>query len=259
MRTATSVLTTTSADGTTIAFDRVGDGPVIVLSPGALCDRTSFAGVADVLASSFTVVNYDRRGRGDSGDTEPYAIERKVEDLAAVIAANGGAATNVVGHSSGAMLGLEAAAAGHPMAGLVAYEPPYVSRFNPALIGEVRAHVADGRPDLAVEAFILETGMPAEFLPLARQLPMWPTMLACASTLWHDLTILGDGEVPVERMSRIAVPTLVVDGGESAEEMHVGAMTLAGVVPRARMLTVAGQGHDIALDVLAGVLADDFA
>ena len=128
---ATAVQTTTSADGTTIAFDRVGDGPVIVISPGALCDRGSFAEVAEVLASSYAVVNYDRRGRGDSGDTEPYAIEREVEDLAAVIAANGGAAVNVMGHSSGAMLGLEAAAAGHPMARLVAYEPPYVTRSTP--------------------------------------------------------------------------------------------------------------------------------
>ncbi len=250
--------TTTSHDGTTIAYERVGDGPTIVVAAGALCDRTSFADLTERLAPAFTVVNYDRRGRGDSGDSAPYAPAREVDDLAAVIEATGDEAF-VFGHSSGAILTLEAAAAGVRMAKLVAYEPPYVEREAPGLLEEVQALVACGRRDEAVSAFIVYTGMPPEFLPMIQASPMWATMVGAADTIWHDLTIVGDGTVPADRMAAITVPTLIGDGGESAEEMHIGAKTIAGVVPGARTLTVPGQNHNIAPDELATLLTDFFA
>jgi alpha-beta hydrolase superfamily lysophospholipase len=115
----------TSSDGTTIGFDRRGTGPGLVLVDGALSYRGSgpMAGVADALSSGFTVYTYDRRGRGESTDTAPHAVEREVEDLAAVIAAAGGSAY-WCGRSSGAVLAPEAAASGLPITKLALYEPP---------------------------------------------------------------------------------------------------------------------------------------
>src|SRR5665213_4060066 len=129
---------TRSADGTSIAFDREGEGPALVLVVGAFCDRSTSETLARLLASQFTVVRYDRRGRGSSGDTAPYAVEREIEDLQAVVAAAGGPAF-VFGHSSGAALALEAVVVGLPVTRLVAYEPPYIvegTRARPAQLAE---------------------------------------------------------------------------------------------------------------------------
>jgi pimeloyl-ACP methyl ester carboxylesterase len=115
-----------SADGTMIAFERAGQGPALILITGGLTDRTVTRSVAAELAPRFTVYAYDRRGRGSSGDTAPYSAEREVEDLAAVIGAAGGPAL-VFGHSSGAVLALEAAARGLAITKLAAYEPPYLT------------------------------------------------------------------------------------------------------------------------------------
>ena len=200
--TTTTTMTTTSADGTTIAYDRTGSGPPLVLVVGAFCDRKTTKQLSTRLADRFSVFEYDRRGRGDSGDTPPYAVDREVEDLAAVLAAAGGAAP-VYGHSSGAVLALDAASWGMAITGLLAYEPPYTTPDDgtPSDLGvHVAALIASGERAEAVETFLTEAaGVPASFLPTIRNGPDFAGMVAIAHTLPYDLTICGDGRVPKDR------------------------------------------------------------
>ena len=188
--------TVASADGTTIAYDATGAGPPLVLVVGAFCDRHTTRSLTKVLAPDFTVYEYDRRGRGESGDTAPYAVEREVEDLAAVAGAAGGA-PNVFGHSSGAILALEAAARGVPMARLVAYEPPYIigdTRPRPGsdVADRLSALVSDGRRGDAAKLFLTEAvGMPAEVVSMIEGSPDWAGMTALAHTLAYDVTTCG--------------------------------------------------------------------
>lgn len=153
--------------GTTIAYERYGQGPPVIVVGGAACDRAVTRPLAERLASHFTVFNYDRRGRGDSGDTPPYAVEREIEDLAALIAVAGGTAS-VYGHSSGAGLALQAAAHGLPIAMLVLHEPPYVPdgeeerRISREYAEKPNVILAEGRRDDAVELFMTTVGTPKE-------------------------------------------------------------------------------------------------
>ncbi|MPZ54349.1 MAG: alpha/beta fold hydrolase, partial [Acidimicrobiia bacterium] len=152
--------TVRSADGTTIAYDQVGSGPSVIAIGGAFNVRQSHAGLADVLAPNFTVYTYDRRGRGDSTDTEPYAVEREIEDLAALIDGAGGSAY-VYGHSSGACLALEAASRGLPIPKLVVYEPPYATDEESEsgdLSKDIQEAIDAGRPDQAAELFLGNMG-----------------------------------------------------------------------------------------------------
>ena len=168
----------TSKDGTIIAFDRLGDGPPVVLVCGGSTDRMANAPVADHLAPSFTVFNYDRRGRGDSGDTLPYAVEREVEDLDAVITAAGGQAS-VYGTSSGAALALEAAATGLAITKLALWEPPFIPEGVPRppedQVEQYERMIVEGRRGDAVEFFMSKVvGLPPEFVAQARAQPWWP-------------------------------------------------------------------------------------
>lgn len=251
----TSVHTTTSADGTRIAYDRTGEGPAVVVAAGAFCDRRSFAPLAARLAGEFTVLAYDRRGRGGSGDAEGYDPRREVEDLAAVVAAAGGSAA-AFGHSSGAVLVLEAAAAGVPLTRVAAYEPPYSA--EPAgtdLRDEVTALVAQGRAADAAKRFLAASGMPAEALAGVDGEPWWPPMAALAHTLPYDLALLGDG-VPGPGLGRIAVPALLLGGGAGPDFFRDAVSTAAAAVPGAQVRFLDGQGHEVDQDVLAPVLAE---
>jgi pimeloyl-ACP methyl ester carboxylesterase len=249
--------TTQSADATVIAYETVGNGDAVVVVPGPNGDHTGFAVLADLLASRFTVVTYDRRGRGESSDTPPYSVTREVEDLAAVIHAAGGSA-GVFGHSSGAILALEAAAAGLPITKLAVYEPPYVDRFTPGLTEEVQSLGTSGQRDEALVAFMLNTGMPPDLVPAIKQSPAWDEMLAIADTLWHDLKITGDAKTPVARLATIDQPTLVLDGSDSPAELRTGAQQVADAVHDARHITCEGQNHAVAQAVLAPILAHFF-
>lgn len=260
----TSFETVTSADGTPIAFDRTGAGTPVVLIGGAFNDRTTVAALAATLAPDFTVLAYDRRGRGDSGAGAVYSVEREVEDLAAVIDHVGGSAA-VFGHSSGAVLGLEAAARGVAMTSLAVYEPPYVvddSRPKPAadLFDRVRALIADGDRDTAVELFLVEgTATPAEIVKGMRDAPVWGWFTGLAHTLPYDLALCGPGNVlPADRLAKISVPTLVMDGGESDAWMRAGTRAVADTITDARYVTVEGQDHGVLRepDVLRGLLTD---
>ena len=194
--------TVQSADGTTIAYDRFGQGPALVMVTGAFCDRQSFRSLAACLEPDFTVHLYDRRGRGGSSDADTYAVEREVEDLAAVLAAAGGAAS-VFGHSSGAALALEAAAVGVEMRRLAVYEPPYTGDGKPTsgLADELRELAASGRREEAATRFLETTGAPPEVIDMIKAGPDWPGMLAIAHTLAYDITLSNGGVLPVERLA----------------------------------------------------------
>ncbi|MGA7733308.1 MAG: alpha/beta hydrolase [Chloroflexia bacterium] len=252
-----------SKDGTKIAFDQLGDGPAVILVSGGSVDRSSNAPLAALLAEHFTVFNYDRRGRGPSGDTPPYTVEREVEDIDAVIAEAGGSAF-LYGASSGAALALEAVASGPAITRLALWEAPFIigeSRPRPpANTAKIYSDlVAAGRRGDAVEYFMVEVvRLPPEFAAQARNAPWWPAQKALAHTLAYDATIMDDYSLPTERAASVTVPTLVLDGGASFEWIGNTAEALARTIPNAKRLTLEGQTHDVSPQVLAPVLVEFF-
>lgn len=258
----TSPETVNSADGTPIAFERTGEGPPVILAGGAFNDRTTVAGLAATLSPDFTAIAYDRRGRGDSGAGAVYSVEREVEDLAALIDHVGGSAA-VFGHSSGAVLVLEAAARGVAMTSLAVYEPPYIvddSRPRPGadLFDRVRALIADGNRDDAAELFLVEgTATPAEKVKSMRDNEIWGWFTGLAHSLPYDLALCGPGNgLPTDRLAKIRVPALVMDGGASDGWMRAAARAVADTIPGARHVTVEGQDHGVLHrpDTLRGLL-----
>src|SRR5947209_9662324 len=255
-----------SKDGTTIAFDRSGQGPTLILVGGAFQHRAidpRTAQLAALLAQHFTVFHYDRRGRGDSSDTQPYAVEREVEDLDALIKESGGSAF-VFGMSSGAALAIEAAACGLAITKLAFYEPPFNSgdatgrQASENYTRQLTALLTEGRRGDAVALAMTTWGAPAEAIAGMRQTPVWSLFESVAPTLAYDNAIMGDGSVPAERLSSITVPTLVIDGGASPAFMQSAAQTLADALPNAQRRTLEGQTHDVAPDALAPVLEEFF-
>jgi pimeloyl-ACP methyl ester carboxylesterase len=218
------------------------------------------AELAAHLAQAFTVYNYDRRGRGDSGDAAPYAVGREIEDLDALVAEAGGSAF-VFGNSSGAALALDAAAHGVKIPKLALYEPPFVVDDSrppvPASYRtELAALIADGRAGDAVELCMTQAvGMPPEFVAPMRAEPFWAAFEAVAHTLAYDAAVM-DGtmsgtSLPVARWASVAVPTLVIDGGASPPDMGSAATALVELLPTAQRRTLDGQAHDVAPDILA--------
>lgn len=256
--------TAQSKDGTAIAFDRSGEGAPIVLVGGAVRDRGAEAPLRELLASRFAVIAYDRRGRGDSGDTPPYAVEREIEDLEAVIGEAGGSA-GVYGSSSGANLALVAAARGLGISKLALHEPNFlVDGSRPPLpedyVEQLDELVAAGRRGDAVELFMTKVaGIPAEFIAPMRDEPMWPGLEAIAPTLAYDGAIVAGFELPTERLASVAIPTLVIDGGESEEWLRAGAQAAAKALPDAELRTLEGEPHNVSPDVVAPVLEAFFA
>jgi pimeloyl-ACP methyl ester carboxylesterase len=253
--------TVTSKDGTTIAFDRSGDGPPVVLISGGPSDRSGNAQLAGLLAPRLTVYNYDRRGRGDSGDSPPYAVDREYEDLAAVIAAAGGSAA-LIGYSGTGNIALEAAARGLPVTKLALWEPPFVVDDSrppvPKDWGQrIEELVAAGRPGDALEYWITTVvGAPVD--ARMRQSPLWAAMEPNAHMLVRDAALLGDFSLPAERLASVAVPTLVLDGGEMPW-LSRGVRALVEVLPNAQHRALAGQPHGIAMEVLAAAVIDFLA
>ena len=252
--------TVTSADGTPIAYERSGSGPALVVSTGAFCDRLSSAPLAEHLRDRYTAYRFDRRGRGDSGDTPPWSVAREVEDLAAVVAATGETPL-VYGHSSGAALALEAAAAGVPVRRLAVYEPPYVPGHGtaPETADRMASLCASGRPDEAAVLFLRNTGMPGEQLEQMRSMPFWPRMVSLAPQLAYDVRLGNGGSVPVDRLAAIGCPTLALAGGLSARWATDGAAAIAAAVPDGRSEIVEDQHHGVDQVVAAAALAEFFA
>ncbi|WP_327431913.1 alpha/beta fold hydrolase [Streptomyces sp. NBC_01236] len=254
---------TLSRDGTPLAYERHGDGPAVVLVGGAMCTGATLAPLAEALSDRFGAVTYDRRGRGDSGDTAPFAVAREIEDIAALIEASGGGAA-LCGVSSGGALALEAAASGLPVSKVAVYETPfavyegggkerqeYTDRLT-ELLGE------DRRGD-AVELFLALTGMPQEMIADARRSPGWPDMEAIAPTLAYDNAAMGDGLVPRGRLVSVSVPVLSVAGGVSPEWMRQAARAVADTAPDGTYRTLDGQTHRVDPEVLAPLLEEFFA
>ncbi|MGN6524181.1 MAG: alpha/beta fold hydrolase [Actinomycetes bacterium] len=250
-----------SSDGTEIAYENSGDGPALIIVTGAFCDHTSPATLATALAKRWTVVAYDRRGRGASGDTAPYAVEREIEDLEAVISATG-EQPFVYGHSSGARLALDAAAAGLPMTRLAVYEPPL--RLGPptasaaTLQSRVEQLLEAGDRAAAAVMHLRESGTPEHVIEFMQQAPWWPRMEALAPTLPYDEAITGDLTIPYERLGRIDVPTLVLGGAKSDPEWLKALRSAADAIPGSRYAVLDGQDHVPADDALEPVLTDFF-
>jgi pimeloyl-ACP methyl ester carboxylesterase len=256
----------TSKDGTSIAYERSGRGPAVILVGGATVDRSDNAPLATELAEHFTVYNYDRRGRGDSGDTLPYAVGREIEDIEALVAEAGGSA-HLYGISSGGALALEAAAAGVPIDRLAVYEVPYdMSDDGPQRQREYASTLekllAEGRRGDAFALFMRLAGSSEEDIASARNLPIWPGLEAIAHTLAYDAACMGNGQPPTARLAKITQSTLVATGGASPDSFVGGggsffddaAAAIAASIPQAERQVIEGQTHMVDPKALAPVL-----
>jgi pimeloyl-ACP methyl ester carboxylesterase len=263
--------TVTSQDGTKIAFDKVGSGPAVILVNGAAVSRALdpfMAHLAELLGNHFTVYNYDRRGRGDSGDTEPFAKEREIEDLQALVEDAGGKAM-VFGISSGAVVSLDAAAVTPGLTKVGVYEPSLIVDDSrqpvPADYAEHLMRLSvEGKRDEAAEYFLTQAvGIPAEYISGMKQdQATWSGMRGVAHTLAYDAAFVGtlmQGKpLPADRWVKVTLPVLVADGGASEAWVHHGADALANVLPHASRHTLEGQTHMVDPNVLAPALIDFF-
>ena len=253
----------TSKDGTTIAYERSGNGAALILVDGALCSRAFGPSrkIAAALAPHFTVYAYDRRGRGASGDTHPYSPAREVEDLAALIEAAGGSAC-LLGLSSGGALALEAAASGLPVEKVAAYEPPYVDdsgqRGGAAYEGHLQRLVAEGRRGGAVKYFMKDmVGVPAPAVVMMRLMPwIWRKLEAVAPTLPYDAAVMTAFRIPRARFASIGVPSLVMNGAKTDPRLREAARTIAAAIPAARHRELPGQTHNVKPRVLAPAVVE---
>jgi pimeloyl-ACP methyl ester carboxylesterase len=255
---------TKSKDGTLIAYEKSGRGPAVVIVGGVMGDRSQQAPLASALESQFTVYNYDRRGHGESGNTEPYAVDREIEDLDAILEQAGGTAY-VYGTSGCAVLALHAAAggSGSKMQKLAIWEPPFiVDDSRPNVRADYKQNLssllAQGRRGEMAESFFSDAvGMPAEFVAQMRQSPWWPAQEAVAHTLIYDATLMGDYSMPRATIAKVKVPTLVIDGGQTPWLRHA-ADAVAATLPNAQRSTIEGQPHNVDHNAIAPVLIDYF-
>jgi pimeloyl-ACP methyl ester carboxylesterase len=256
-----------SKDGTAIAFKRVGQGPPVILVDGALCYRGlgPSGQLAELLSRQFTVFTYDRRGRGSSGDTAPYAVEREVEDLAALLEEAGGAAY-VWGTSSGAVLALEAASRMPGIKKLALYEAPFIVDDSRTTTEEGWVRIGEaveaGRRSAAVKFFLKLVGVPAFLITLTQLLPVWTKLEAVAHTLPYDGALVGENQrgrpLPTGRWASVTAPVLVMDGGRSPGWMRHANQSLAAVLPNAQYRTLQGQAHMLKPKAHAPLLAEFF-
>ena len=260
--------TVSSADGTTIGYDQVGSGPPVIMVAGATAhravDQTTPELARLLAAGGLTVINYDRRGRGESGDTLPYAPEREFEDLEALVAEAGGEA-HVFGMSSGAVLAVEAAARGVAISRLVMYEPPLRVDSSgpppaPDYVETIEGIIADGEPGDAMAYFMAMVGQPEDEIAAFRETPIFAAFVAVEHTLAYDGRIMAPyslGEpIPPGQWSAALQPTLVIDGGDSPDWFHNAAQAAADALPNGERRTVPGQTHSFEPEALAPVLVD---
>ena len=252
-----------SADGTAIAYDRSGEGPALVMVAGSLTTRAAFPPFTALLAPHFTMFAYDRRGRGDSGDTPPYAVEREVEDLEALVDVAGGNAF-AVGFSSGAALILEATAAGVTFDKIALFEPPYVSDSDGLprpidLVPKIVELTSSGRRGEAVAVFMTEAvGQPQEAVEHMRAQPMWPALEAVSHTVAYDFTIMGDAEVPADKAAAVKVPALLIESSGTIERLKRATRATAEALPDARHRVLEGGFHEVPPETLAPALKEFF-
>lgn len=249
-----------SRDGTTIAYQRAGAGPPIVLLNGAFRDHTIFDALVPELTAHCTTYVYDRRGRGQSADSPRYAIEREIEDLAVVIEEAGGHAVVFAG-SCGANLALEAALAGTPITKLALHEPYFRVGDHPRppldAADQLRALVADGQRGAAAEYFLnVLMDLPPTAIAQWRQGPLWATNEAHAHTLAYDATLCGDYTLPADRLAALRTPTLVVNSDGTSDWLRAAAQATAAALPNARGRELPGSWHRIEMEALGRVLVE---
>jgi pimeloyl-ACP methyl ester carboxylesterase len=262
--------TVTSKDGTTIAYDQSGKGPLLILVGGALEHRAMDSETAQLaklplLSEQFTVIHYDRRGRGDSTDTKPFTVEREIEDIEALID-NAGGSAYLFGISSGAALAMEAAIklGSGKVKKLAMYEAPYNSDAEArqgwvAYTQKLNGLLAENRNADALIAFMMLVGMPEEHVPQVKQMPMWGIWESVAPTLAYDAAALGhDASVPLDHAVKVTIPSLVMDGEASFPFMHTAAVALAGAMPHGQQRTLTGQTHEVSAAAIAPVLIEFF-
>ena len=255
-----------SPDGTTIAYDKQGEGAALILVDGALTVHSSGSGeLARLLAPHFTVYGFDRRGRGESGDTLPYAVDREIDDIEALIDRAGGPAF-LYGHSSGGPLAMRAAIRlGRKISKIAMYEPPYnndpgAQESWSRYLRQLREILAEGRRGDAVALFMRFVGTPGEQIDAMRRAPFWPSMEAVAPTLAYDhAAILGEPwSVPAELAARVSVPALVMAGDASLPFMPGAARALSQAIPQGQLRMLEGQTHEVSPGALATVLVEFF-
>ena len=259
------VKTVTSQDGTRIAYEKAGQGPAVILVLGALNSRKSGVRLSRLLASRFSAVVYDRRGRGDSTDTAPYSPRREVEDVAALIEAVGGTAC-LYGHSSGGAIALQAAHTLHKqVTKLAIYEVPYsldagAREAATEYQGRLKTLLASRRYGDAVALFVRSVGVSDKQVRAMRHMSMWRGLEALAPTLAYDSEVLGRGHsLPRALLARITAPTLVMHGGAGAPSMRDAAQAVCESMPNAQLLTLARQTHGVSPKALAPLLEKFFA
>jgi pimeloyl-ACP methyl ester carboxylesterase len=259
--------TVRSHDGTTIAYDIHGEGPAVIVVDGALTIHSSGSGseLAKLLSPHFTVYGFDRRGRGGSEDTLPYAVDREIEDIEALIDRAGGSSF-LYGHSSGGPLAMRAAIRlGAKVSKIAMYEPPYNNdpgaqeSWNQYL-GQLNEALAEGRRGDAVALFMRFVGTPAEQVDGMRLAPFWPGMESVAPTLAYDhAAILGEPwSVPTELAKRLSIPVLVMAGDASLPFMPDAARVLSQAISQGQLRMLRDQTHEVDPDVLAPLLVEFF-
>ncbi len=251
----------TSKDGTRIAYETAGSGPTLLLVNGAMGYRgLDFAKKArDGFAAHFKVIDYDRRGRGESGDTKPYSVKKEVEDIAALVAGPGGGRCLVFAQSSGAALALEAAASGVPMQTLFAYEPPYMvgdpkDRPDRDFKEKLEALVAQGKRSEAVSYFMRTVGVPGFMLAVMRLFPFWKQLAAVAHTLPYDAAVMAGFDFPAKRLAALKVPVVAIAGEKTTPTLKAAVAQVAKTVPGAQHKVAPKMSHAVDSKRLAPLL-----
>ena len=254
----------TSADGTRIAYGRTGSGPVIILVDGALCSRAMgpMSALAKLLSKDFTVIQYDRRGRGESSDTAPYSTDREIDDLQALVQMAGGSPA-VFGISSGAVLAVKAAARGVGLGKLALYEPPVLiasqTTEHTDHVARLSTFIAAEQRSQAVQYFLKTmVGAPKPVVAIMRLLPFWSKLKAVAPTLPYDAKLTQTGSLTPEGLASIKVPALVLWGEKSPVFLKDSSKQTAAALPGAKTLELKGQTHNVSPKVLVPALKGFF-
>lgn len=254
-----------SKDGTSIAYDQIGSGFPLILVDGALCSRAfgPMPKLAKLLADNFTVINYDRRGRNESGDNKPYAPEREIEDIEALINAVGGSAF-VFGISSGAALAIASAAQDLNIPKLALYEPPFMvdnEGHHPPADSEdqLKTMIAENHRGDAVKFFMKDmVGLPGIFIFIMKLMPVWPKLKGVAHTLPYDAAVMGDYSLPEKKAASVKIPTLISGGDKSQVSLQHAVKKLSEIMPNSRLQILKGQTHNVSEKVLAPILIEFF-
>jgi pimeloyl-ACP methyl ester carboxylesterase len=253
-----------SKDGTQIAYEKIGNGPALILVDGAFCNKTfgPMPKLAALLSKDFTVYLYDRRARGDSGDTKPYSVDREIEDIGELINVAGGS-SYLFGISSGAILSIKAVVKGLNVQKLAIFEPPYSSNKNGKLPDNAKEDltrmIEEKRQGDAVKYFLTKLMGAPSFIPfILRFTPNWAKMKANANALPYDLAICGDFEIPKDQISSIKIPTLAIDSIKSPETLRNSVAVVSKTIPLGERKSLNGSVHDVPPKVLAPVLRDFF-